>query len=68
MPNPVKQAEQLLHSAHSVHVSGAFAAHGDARPDNIMVLGEACNVKQMKLIDMDWAGMSGNTFLPCDAL
>ena len=29
-----------------------------------MVLVEACNVKQMKLIDMDWAGVSGNTFYP----
>ena len=47
-----------------MHVSGSFAAHGDARPDNIMVLVEACNVKQMKLIDMDWAGVSGNTFYP----
>ena len=64
MPDLVKQAEQLLRSAHSVHVSGSFAAHGDARPDNIMVLVEACNVKQMKLIDMDWAGVSGNTFYP----
>ncbi len=61
MPDLVKQAEQLLHSAHSVHVSGSFAGHADARPDNILVLVEACNVKQMKLIDMDWAGVSGNT-------
>lgn len=44
-----------------MHVSGSFAAHGDARPDTIMVLVEACNVK---LIDMDWAGVSGNTFHP----
>ncbi len=29
-----------------------------------MVLVEACNVKQMKLIDLDWAGVSGNTFYP----
>ena len=64
MPDLVKQAEQLLHRAHSVQVSGSFAAHGDARPDNIMVLVEACNVKQMKLIDMDWAGVSGSTFYP----
>jgi len=64
MPDLVKKANQLLHSAHSVHVSGSFAAHGDARPDNIMVLVEACNVKQMKLIDMDWAGISGNACYP----
>ncbi len=64
MPDLVKKAEQLLRSPHSVHVSGLFTAHGDARPDNIMVLVEACNVKQMKLIDMDWAGVSGNTCYP----
>lgn len=56
------KAEQLLHSAHSVHVSGSLAAHGDARPDNIMVLVEAGNVKQMKLIDMDGAGIIGNAY------
>ena len=64
MPDLVKKAEQLLRSAHSVPVSGSFAAHRDARLDDIMVLVEACNVKQMKLVDLDWAGVSGNTFYP----
>ena len=53
MPGLFKKAEELLHSAHSVHVSGTPAAHGDARPDNIMVLVEQDSVKQLKLIDMD---------------
>ncbi|KAL0021814.1 hypothetical protein WJX77_003390 [Trebouxia sp. C0004] len=48
-----------------VQSSGSFAAQGDARPDNIMVLVEACNVKQMQLIDMDWAGIPGNATLSC---
>jgi hypothetical protein len=64
MPDLVMKAEQLLRDAHSVHVSGSFAAHGDARPDNIMVLVEASDVKQMKLIDMDWAGIHGSTCYP----
>lgn len=39
MPNLFKQAEQLWRSAHTVHVSGSFAAHLDARPENIMIFG-----------------------------
>lgn len=64
MPELVKKAEQLLQTAHLVRVSGTPAAHGDARPDNIMVLIEAGRVKQVKLIDMDWAGTVGSTLYP----
>ncbi len=64
MPGLYKKAKQLLHSAHSVHVSRMSAAHGDARPDNIMVLVEQGSVKQLKLIDMDWAGVSGRVYYP----
>ncbi len=64
MPDLVQKAKELLRKAHSVHVSGSPAAHGDARPDNIMVLVEAGNVKQLKLVDMDWAGITGSTHYP----
>ncbi|KAL3158975.1 hypothetical protein ABBQ32_011373 [Trebouxia sp. C0010 RCD-2024] len=64
MPELVQKAEQLLQTAHLVRVSGTCAAHGDARPDNIMVLIEAGKVKQVKLIDMDWAGTVGSTQYP----
>ena len=64
MPELVQKAEQLLQKAHAVQVSGSPTAHGDARPDNIMVLVEAGKVKQLKLIDMDWAGTVGSTQYP----
>ena len=34
----INRAQQLLKAAHSTLVSGRKAAHGDARPDNILVL------------------------------
>lgn len=64
MPELVQKAEQLLQTAHRVSVSGTPAAHGDARPANSMVLIEAGKVKQVKLIDMDWAGTAGSTHYP----
>ena len=64
MPELVQKAEQLLRTAHLVRVSGTPAAHGDARPDNIMVLIEAGKIKQVKLVDMDWAGTVGSTEYP----
>lgn len=64
MPDLVQKAHQLLSAAHKVHVSGSPAAHEDARPDHIMVLMEAGKVKQLRLIDMDWAGTVGSTQYP----
>lgn len=64
MPELIQKAEQLLHQAHLTVVSGSPAAHGDARPDNIIVLVEAGKAKQLKLIDMDWAGPVGSTQYP----
>ena len=64
MPEMFQKAQQLLQTAHSIPVAGSPAAHGDARPDNIMVLVEAGKVKQLKLIDMDWAGTVGSTHYP----
>ena len=45
-------------------MAGSLAAHGDVRPENIMVLVEARKVKQLKLIDMDWAGIVGSAHYP----
>ena len=64
IPELILKAEQLLQKAHLTPVLGASAAHGDARPDNIMVLMEASKIKQLKLIDMDWAGPVGSTQYP----
>ena len=64
MPEMFQKVQQLLQKADSIPVAGAFAAHGDARPENIMVLVEAGKVKQLKLIDMDWAGSIGSAHYP----
>lgn len=64
MPDMFQKAQQLLQKAHSVLVAGSPVAHGDARPENIMVLVEAGKVKQLKLIDMDWAGSIGSAHYP----
>ena len=64
IPELILRAEELLQKAHMIPVLGASAAHGDARPDNIMVLMEASKIKQLKLIDMDWAGPVGSTQYP----
>ena len=63
-PHLLQQAEQLLCDAHAVLVSGLRAAHGDARPDNIMVCVRDGEVVKMKLIDMDWAGAAGRVVYP----
>jgi len=64
MPEMFQKAQQLLRKAHSIPVAGSLAAHGDARPENIMVLVESGKVKQLKLIDMDWAGSVGSAHYP----
>ncbi|DBA78989.1 TPA: hypothetical protein ACH3X1_008856 [Trebouxia sp. C0004] len=64
MPELIQKAEHLLHKAHSVFVSGSPAAHGDARLDNILVLVEAGHVKQLRLVNFDWAGVAGSTQYP----
>lgn len=53
-----------MQTAHLVRVSGTAAAHGDARPDNIMVLIEVGKVQQVKMIDMEWARTVGSTQYP----
>jgi len=64
MPEMFQKAQQLLRKAHSIPVAGSLAAHGDARAENIMVLVESGKVKQLKLIDMDWAGSVGSAHYP----
>lgn len=64
MPGLIQKAEHLLHKAHSIHVSGFPAAHGDARPDNILILMEDGIPKQLRLVDFDWAGVAGSTRYP----
>ena len=60
----INRAQQLLKQAHSTLVSGRKAAHGDARPDNIMVLMRLGQIMELKLIDMDWAGLAGEEKYP----
>ncbi|KAL3155473.1 hypothetical protein ABBQ38_011028 [Trebouxia sp. C0009 RCD-2024] len=60
----IQRAEQLLCDAHALPVSGLPAAHGDARPDNIMVCVRGGEVLRLKLIDMDWAGAAGRVVYP----
>ena len=50
------RALALLQTAHATKVNGVPAVHGDARPNNIMVLMEDSKVVKLKFIDMDWAG------------
>lgn len=64
MPHLIQQAEQLLRNAHATSVSGLPAAHGDARPDNIMVCVKNGKVLKLKLVDMDWAGAAGSVVYP----
>ena len=64
MPDMFQKAQQLSQKAHSIPVAGSLATHGDAGPENIMVLVEAGKVKQLQLIDMDWAGCVGSTHYP----
>lgn len=64
MPEMFQKVQHLLQKADSIPVAGAFAAHGDAKPENIMVLVKAGKVKQLKLIDMDWAGSIGSAHYP----
>ena len=53
------RAQELLVAAHNVMVDGQAAAHGDARPDNILVLLRLGKIIGLKLIDLDWAGIAG---------
>jgi len=64
LPQLIQQAQGLLCDAHAVPVSGLPAAHGDARPDNIMVCVKSGEVLKLKLIDMDWAGVAGRVIYP----
>ena len=60
----IDEAQQLLKTAHSTLVSGRKAAHGDARPDNILVLMRLGKIVKLKLIDLDWAGLAGEETYP----
>lgn len=60
----INRAQQLLKAAHSTLVSGRKAAHGDARPDNILVLMRLGQIVELKLIDLDWAGLAGEEKYP----
>ena len=70
LPNPAAQqsliprARQLLEAAHSQLVDGRAAAHGDARPDNILVLMCQGEIEDLRLIDLDWAGFAGEAKYP----
>lgn len=44
--------------------SGLRAAHGDARPNDIMVCVQDGEVIKLKVIDMDWAGAAGTVVYP----
>ena len=60
----IPRARQLLEAAHSQLVDGRAAAHGDARPDNILVLMRQGEIVDLKLIDLDWAGLVGEAKYP----
>ena len=60
----IEKAQQLLEAAQNTLVDGREAAHGDARPDNILVLMRLGEVADLKLVDLDWAGPAGNARYP----
>lgn len=64
LPQMIDRAKHLVRSAHEVLVSGKHAAHGDVRPDNVMVRIKDNAVIDLKLIDMDWAGVVGTARYP----
>lgn len=64
VPQLVQQAEQLLRDAHATTVSGLPAAHGDARPDNIMICVKDGKVLKLKLVDVDWGFAAGRVVYP----
>ncbi|KAL3147719.1 hypothetical protein ABBQ32_002462 [Trebouxia sp. C0010 RCD-2024] len=64
LPQMFERAKHLVRSAHKVIVSDSYAAHGDVRPDNIMVRVKDNAVMDLKLIDMDWAGVVGTARYP----
>ena len=64
LPQMLEHAKHLVRSAHKVHFSDSHAAHGDVRPDNIMVRIKDSAVMDLKLIDMDWAGIVGTARYP----
>ncbi len=53
----LERAQMLLAEAHAEQpTSGCRFVHGDARPNNVMVLIKEHKVVDMKLVDLDWAG------------
>ena len=54
----------MVRSAHKVYISESHAAHGDVRPDNIILRIKDNAVVDLKLIDMDWAGIVGTARYP----
>ena len=64
LPQLLDRVYHLVGSAHKVPVSDSHAAHGDVRPDNIMVCVKDNAVVDVKLIDMDRAGVVGTARYP----
>lgn len=64
LPQLHELAQKLVCRAHGVEVCGKRAAHGDVRPDNIMVHVKDNAVLDLRLIDMDWAGVVGAARYP----
>ena len=64
LPQMLDCAKHLVRSAHEFRVCKSHAAHGDVRPDNIMVRIKDNAVMDLKLIDMDWAGIVGTARYP----
>ena len=60
----IEKAQHLLEAAHNTPVDGREAAHGDARPDNILVLMRLGEVVDLKLVNLDWAGPAGEARYP----